>query len=182
MEKRYDYVLWFEECDLESIPNVGGKNASLGELLKAHIPVPPGFAVTTNAYNHFLAKGGIKKDIFKILEGVNANDVASGERASKEIRTLIETTSVGDDLQDYISEFYRRLSKRSNVPAVPAAVRSSATVEDLPGASFAGQQDTFLWIRGVDDILKHVKKCWSSLFTARAIYYRTKMGFPHDQV
>ncbi len=182
MEKRYDYVLWFEECDLESIPIVGGKNASLGELLKAKIPVPPGFAITTKAYNLFIKQGNIKREIFKALESVNNEDVASGEKASKTIRALIESTPMNDDLQDYIGEFYRRLSKRSNVPAVPAAVRSSATAEDLPGASFAGQQDTFLWIRGVDDILKHVKKCWSSLFTARAIYYRTKMGFPHDQV
>lgn len=182
MEKRSDYVLWFEECDLNSIPLVGGKNASLGELLKANIPVPPGFAISTKAYRLFLEQGNIKKQIFKALESVKADDVDSGENASKIIRALIENTEMSDDLQDYIGEFYRRLSKRSNVPAVPAAVRSSATAEDLPGASFAGQQDTFLWIRGVDDILEHVKKCWSSLFTARAIYYRTKMGFPHEQV
>lgn len=182
MENRYDHVLWFEECDLESIPIVGGKNASLGELIKANIPVPPGFAITTMAYNLFLEQGNIKKDIFRVLKCVKDDDVDSGEKASKTIRALIETTPVSLDLQDYIGEFYRRLSKRCNVPAVPAAVRSSATAEDLPGASFAGQQDTFLWIRGVDSILEHVKKCWSSLFTARAIYYRTKMGFPHDQV
>jgi phenol phosphorylase subunit beta len=182
MENRYDHVLWFEECDLESIPIVGGKNASLGELLKANIPVPPGFAITTKAYNLFLEQGNIKQEIFRVLKSVKDDDVDSGEKVSKTIRALIESTPINDDLQDYIGEFYRRLSKRCNVPAVPAAVRSSATAEDLPGASFAGQQDTFLWIRGVDSILEHVKKCWSSLFTARAIYYRTKMGFPHDQV
>jgi pyruvate, water dikinase len=182
MEKRHDYVLWFEECDLKSIPVVGGKNASLGELLKAGIPVPPGFAVTTKAYTQFLAQGNIKKEIFEILKSVKADDMVSGESASKKIRALIETTPMNDDLKDYIGEFYRRLSKKSNVPAVPSAVRSSATAEDLPGASFAGQQDTFLWIRGVDGILAHVKKCWSSLFTSRAIYYRTKMGFSHEEV
>jgi len=182
MEKRDDYVLWFEECDLKSIPIVGGKNASLGELLNANIPVPPGFAVTTKAYNRFLEQANIAKEIFKILKDVKADNVETGEKASKEIRSLIESAPIDDDLQDYIGEFYRRLSKKCNVPAVPAAVRSSATAEDLPGASFAGQQDTFLWIRGVDNIFKHVKKCWSSLFTARAIYYRTKMGFPHEQV
>ncbi len=182
MEKRSDYVLWFEECDLGSIPLVGGKNASLGELLKAEIPVPPGFAITTNAYRLFLEQGGIRKEIYKILEGVKADDMDSGETSSKAIRALIEKTPVSDDLQDYIGEFYRRLSKRCYVPAVPAAVRSSATAEDLPGASFAGQQDTFLWIRGMDGILTHVKKCWSSLFTSRAIYYRAKMGFPHEKV
>ncbi|WP_300459103.1 PEP/pyruvate-binding domain-containing protein [Desulfobacula sp.] len=182
MEKRNDYVLWFEECDLTSIPLVGGKNASLGELLKAKIPVPPGFAVTTKAYTLFLEQGQIKTEIFRILDGIKVNDMDSGEEASKAIRALIESTPVSDELQDYICEFYRRLSKRSNVPAVPVAIRSSATAEDLPGASFAGQQDTFLWVRGADGVVNHVKKCWSSLFTARAIYYRAKMGFPHDQV
>lgn len=182
MEKRYEYVLWFEECDLESVPLVGGKNASLGELLHADIPVPPGFAVTTSAYRFFLEQGGLKDRINEMLQEVTADDVESGERASKSIRRLIEDTEISEDLQDYISEFYRRLSKRCNVPAVPVAVRSSATAEDLPGASFAGQQDTFLWVRGVDNVLKYVKQCWSSLFTARAIYYRAKMGFPHDKV
>ncbi|MFU8770253.1 MAG: PEP/pyruvate-binding domain-containing protein, partial [Desulfotignum sp.] len=182
MEKRHDYVLWFEECNLDSIPMVGGKNASLGELLAAEIPVPPGFAVTTKAYNWFLEQGGIKKEIFKILDGIQPNDMDSGEAASKKIRALIEHTPANEDLQDYMGEFYRRLSKKCHVPAVPVAVRSSATAEDLPGASFAGQQDTFLWIRGIDDVLAHVKKCWSSLFSARAIYYRSKMGFPHEKV
>lgn len=182
MEKRHNYVLWFEECDLKSIPLVGGKNAGLGELLKADIPVPPGFAITTRAYDLFLEQGNIKKEIFKTLKSVKAGDMDSGEEASKTIRAIIEGTEMNDDLQDYIGEFYRRLSKKCNVPAVPAAVRSSSTAEDLPGASFAGQQDTFLWIRGVDDILTHVKKCWSSLFASRAIYYRTKMGFSHEQV
>ena len=182
MEKRHDYVLWFEECNMESIPLVGGKNASLGELLNADIPVPPGFAVTTKAYDRFLEQGRIKKEIFTILEDIRPGNMDSGETASKKIRELIENTPVNEDLQDYMGEFYRRLSKNCHVPAVPVAVRSSATAEDLPGASFAGQQDTFLWIRGMDDMLAHVKKCWSSLFAARAIYYRTKMGFPHEKV
>jgi len=182
MEKRNDFVLWFEECDLNSVPLVGGKNASLGELLKADIPVPPGFAITTKAYTLFLEQGNIKKEILGLLKDVTADDMNSGETASEAILELIERTPICEDLQDYIGEFYRQLSKKCNTPAVPVAVRSSATAEDLPGASFAGQQDTFLWLRGVDDILKHVKKCWSSLFTARAIYYRTKMGFSHEQV
>ncbi len=182
MEKRHNYVLWFEECDLKSFPLVGGKNASLGELLKADIPVPPGFAITTSAYNLFLEQRNIKKEIFKTLKSIKTEDMDSVEEASKTIRALIEGTEMNDDLQDYIGEFYRRLSKKCNVPAVPAAVRSSATAEDLPTASFAGLQDTFLWIRGVDDILTHVKKCWSSLFAPRVISYRIKMGIPHEQV
>ncbi|MCP4693539.1 MAG: phenylphosphate synthase subunit beta [Desulfobacterales bacterium] len=182
MEDRSQYVLWFQECDLESIPIVGGKNASLGELLKAGIPVPPGFAVTTGAYNRFLDEAGLRRDILGLLEGVGPEDVGAGEKASQAIREMIEGAAINIEIEDYIGECYRLLSKKCHVPAVPAAVRSSATAEDLPGASFAGQQDTFLWIRGMDDLLHHIKKCWSSLFTPRAIAYRARMGFPNDKV
>jgi pyruvate,water dikinase len=182
VKDRANYVRWFKECELKDVTVVGGKNASLGELLKAKIPVPPGFAITTAAYDLFLGSAGIREDIFGILRSMKIDDTAAGERASEEIRTIIEQSPLSIDLEDYIGEFYRRLSKNSNVPAVPVAVRSSATAEDLPGASFAGQQDTFLWIRGIDDVLTHVKKCWSSLFTPRAIAYRIKMGFPHENV
>lgn len=164
------------------MPLVGGKNASLGELLKAGIPVPPGFAVTTETYQRFLDEGGIRGDIVRVAGTVRPDDTDTGEAASRRIREIIESTPVSLDIEDYIGEFYRRLSRRSRVPAVPAAVRSSGTAEDLPGASFAGQQDTFLWIRGMDDILNHVRRCWSSLFTPRALAYRAKMGFRHDQV
>lgn len=182
MEELSKYVLWLHECDLKDVPLVGGKNASLGELLKAGILVPPGFAITTRAYDRFLEEGGIKKDIFRILEGVRADDVSAGQKASQAIRDMVEKTPISIDLEDFFGEFYRRLSKECHIPAVPIAVRSSATAEDLPGASFAGQQETFLWIRGVDDLLAKVRKCWSSLFTPRAIAYRVKMGFPHEQV
>ena len=182
MENRSKYVLWFQECDLNSIPLVGGKNASLGELLKSGIPVPPGFALTTEVYNKFIEEGGIKEDVVHILKDVREEDVATGEKASQTVREMIEKTAISTELEDYIAEFYRRLSVECHIPAVPAAVRSSATAEDLPGASFAGQQETFLWIRGVDDILTHVRKCWSSLFTPRAIAYRAKMGFQHEKL
>jgi pyruvate, water dikinase len=182
MENRSKYVLWFKECDINAVPTVGGKNASLGELLKAGIPVPPGFAITTAAYDRFLDEGKIREEILDVLKKVSVDDVAAGEKASHAIREMIEKTPINQELEDYIGEFYRRLSAKCYLPAVPVAVRSSATAEDLPDASFAGQQDTFLWIRGVDDILSHVGKCWSSLFTPRAITYREKMGFPHDKV
>lgn len=182
MEERSSYVLWFQECDLSSIPLVGGKNASLGELLKANIPVPPGFALTTKFYDRFLDEGGIKEDIFHILKEVREEDVSTVERASQDIRQLIEKTSINPELEDYLGEFYRQLSVECHIPAVPAAIRSSATAEDLPGASFAGQQETFLWIRGMDEVLTRVRRCWSSLFTPRAITYRVKMGFPHEKV
>ncbi|NQU62876.1 MAG: phenylphosphate synthase subunit beta [SAR324 cluster bacterium] len=182
MKERSNYVLWFHECGLDSVADVGGKNASLGKLLSDGIPVPPGFAITTATYQRFLKQSRIQDEIFGLLQGVKAEDTNTGEAASKRIRDLIESADVDMDIEDYICEFYRQLSKQCHVPAVPVAVRSSATAEDLPGASFAGQQDTFLWIRGADDLLKHVKKCWSSLFTPRAISYRAKMGFPHESV
>jgi pyruvate,water dikinase len=182
MENRSKYVLWFKECDINAVPVVGGKNASLGELLKAGIPVPPGFAITTAAYNRFLDEGKIRNDILALLKEARADDVVAGERASTAIREIIENTQINQEIEDYIGEFYRRLSQQCHLPAVPAAVRSSATAEDLPDASFAGQQDTFLWIRGIDDILSHIRKCWSSLFTLRAITYRAKMEYPHDKV
>jgi len=182
VEQREKYVLWFQECDLSSVPLVGGKCASLGELLKAQIPVPPGFAVTTETYNRFIEENGIDEEINRLLKPVRPEDTASGEMASRAIRLLIESKPISIELEDYIGEFYRLLSNRCQVPAAPVAVRSSATAEDLPGASFAGQQDTFLWVRGVDGILHHIRKCWSSLFTARAIAYRKKMGFEDTAV
>ncbi len=182
MEQREKYVLWFQECDLCSVPVVGGKNASLGELLKAKIPVPPGFAVTTETYNRFIDENNLREEIQRLLVPVKPEETASGEMASRAIRQMIEEAPISLELEDYIGEFYRRLSLRCQIPAVPVAVRSSATAEDLPGASFAGQQDTFLWVRGIDDILHYIRKCWSSLFTARAIAYRKKMGFPDDKV
>jgi len=182
MEARYQYIRWFGECGLADVPTVGGKNASLGELLKADIPVPPGFAVTTALYHRFLDEGNLRQPILNHLEKIPADDTQAGETASLTIRKMIEETPVSFEIEDYIAEFYRRLSRQSYIPAVPVAVRSSATAEDLPDASFAGQQDTFLWIRGVDDIIQRVRQCWSSLFTARAIAYRNKMGFPHDKL
>ncbi len=182
MRDHLSYVRWFEECDLSSISKVGGKNASLGELLKAGIPVPPGFAITTDAYWRFLREGRIEREILDLLKGINAEKVDMVEDVSSKIRATIENTPIGEDLEDYIAEFYRLLSRKCQIPAAPVAVRSSATAEDLPGASFAGQQETYLWIRTVDSVLEHVKKCWSSLFTPRAITYRVKMGFPHEKV
>ncbi len=182
MEQRQKYLLWFDECDLSSLPIVGGKNASLGELLKADIPVPPGFAVNTETYKRFIEENKLDQEIERLLKPIRPEDTATGEKASQAIRQMIEDRPINVELEDYIGEFYRLLSKRCQVPAVPVAVRSSSTAEDLPGASFAGQQDTYLWVRGIDGVLHYVRKCWSSLFTARAIAYRKKMGFADDAV
>lgn len=172
----------FEDCNKDSIELVGGKCASLGELINTGIRVPPGFAVTTEGYRNFINSAGISEEIVQILAQIDEQDTKQQKAASIKIRTLIESADFSTELEDQIAEYYRMLSLQCNVPAVPVAIRSSATAEDLPGASFAGQQDTFLWIRGIDDVLEHTKKCFSSLFTARAIAYRIRMNFEHSAV
>jgi len=172
----------FNECDKDSVFLVGGKCASLGELISAGVRVPPGFAVTTEGYRRFIDDAGLGETIHTILDGLDGTDVKAQEAASKKIRKLIEGAGFSTELEDRIAEAYRVLAVRCNIPAVPVAVRSSATAEDLPDASFAGQQDTFLWIRGIDDVLDHTRKCFSSLFTARAIAYRLRMDFDHRDV
>ncbi len=176
------YVLWFDKAGKEALGLVGGKNASLGELIKADIPVPPGFSVTTEAYDEFLDEGGIKDKIQTILSKIDLQDVALLDEASSAIRELIRTTPMPRGIEEAISSNYQALSQVLDVPDIPVAVRSSATAEDLPGASFAGQQDTFLWVKGRDEILEKIKLCMSSLYTSRAISYRMKMGFPHEKV
>lgn len=176
------YVIPFEECDLSMVNQVGGKCASLGELLKARIPVPPGFAITTEAYDRFLEENGLTRKIAERLEGVDDASIDETESASIDVRSWIEAGTISEPLEDMIAENYRLLSRRTRTPALPVAVRSSATAEDLPDASFAGQQETFLWIRGVDDLLDRCKTCWSSLFTPRAIAYRARMGFDQSKV
>ncbi|MDR3605263.1 MAG: PEP/pyruvate-binding domain-containing protein [Syntrophaceae bacterium] len=176
------YVIPFENCDNSMVGVVGGKCASLGELMKAKIPVPPGFAITTAAYEQFLDDNGLKTKIINHLIDLNDGDIPKLEKVSKDIRSWIESGTISETLEDIIASNYRLLARRSRIPALPVAVRSSATAEDLPGASFAGQQDTYLWIRGVDQLLDRTKRCWSSLFTPRAIAYRVKMGFDHSMV
>jgi pyruvate,water dikinase len=175
------YTLWFDKAGKEAFGLIGGKNASLGELIKADIPVPPGFSVTTEAYLEFLS-GGIQDKIQEILSRSDLQDVASLENASKVIRELVASTAMPKRIEEDICSNYQALAQVFDAPDLPVAVRSSATAEDLPGASFAGQQDTFLWVRGAEELLKKIKLCMSSLFTPRAISYRIKMGFPHEKV
>lgn len=176
------YVISFEGCDITMVDRVGGKCASLGELLKAQIPVPPGFALTTEMYERFLEENNIRDDITERLKGLDQTRVEDIDGASQDIRGWIEAGSISEEFEDMIADNYRLLSRRARTPALPVAVRSSATAEDLPDASFAGQQDTYLWVRGIDDVLNRIRQCWSSLFTSRAISYRMRMGFDHSKV
>lgn len=176
------YILFFEQCNAETHARVGGKCASLGAMIQAGAPVPPGFAVTTDAFVTMLTTDSLGQKIHEQLAQLDPTDVKSEEQTSQIIRALIEETPLSAEIDAAIRVAYTALSEQAGVEAVPVAVRSSATAEDLPGASFAGQQDTFLWIVGVDEVIKHVRKCWSSLYTARAIAYRHDNGFPHEKV
>ncbi len=179
-----ELILWFEDLTKNDIPLVGGKNANLGEMLYAGIPVPPGFAVTAQAYKKFITETGISEKMYRIIEETvtDVNDPKQYEETSKKVRQLIETTPMPREIRSAIKESYNGLSERTRSDRVFVAVRSSATAEDLPDASFAGQQETYLNVRGIKELLEKTVKCWSSLFTPRAIFYRTQKGFKHDDV
>jgi phosphoenolpyruvate synthase len=175
-------ILNFKSLDINSVPQVGGKNASLGEMINAGIRVPPGFAITTEGYLEFITKTGIKDEIIHILSEMDIGDISSQDAVSHKIQQLIHDAAMEQGIRAEIGEAYGDLCENCNVEFLPVAVRSSATAEDLPTASFAGQQDTYLWVTGADQIVDKVQDCWASLFTPRAIDYRIKNNFPHEKV
>ena len=179
-------VLWLEEVGIEDVPLVGGKNASLGEMMRALSPkginIPDAFIVTANAYRYFLDYNSLVDRIKEILKGLDINDIDDLSRRAEKIRELISNGKFPKDLENLIKEYYFELSKKYNTENVDVAVRSSATAEDLPEASFAGQQETFLNIRGIENLLNAIKHCFASLFTDRAISYREAFGFDHFKV
>ncbi len=183
-EQQNALVLWFKDVGKDDVALVGGKCASLGEMTNAGIPVPPGFAVTAYAYQKFITDTEISKKIYQTIKETvkDPKDPKQYEVASKQVRQLIESTPMPKETGEAIKREYQKLSKESGSSHVFVAVRSSATAEDLPDASFAGQQETFLNVRGEDELLHTVRQCWSSLFTPRAIFYRTEKGFPHEKV
>jgi len=176
------YILDFKVLNKNSLPLVGGKNASLGEMINAGVNVPPGYAVTTDSYLRFITLTGIKDGILKILSDMKTGDIEALNTASDAIRQMINDADIPQDVRTAVGDAYAELGKTSGVASAPVAVRSSATAEDLPTASFAGQQDTFLWIQQPDQVVERVQRCWASLFTARAIDYRIKNDFPHAKV
>lgn len=176
MAEKEPYIMWFSEINHSNLPQVGGKGANLGELTKAGIPVPNGFCVTAQAYYYFLEKSGLKKAIAKLLKGLDPEDNKKLNKVSKEIKKSIIAAKMPKDLAEAIKENYVKLG------GLPVAVRSSATAEDLPDASFAGQQATFLNIQGPEEVVKAYQKCVASLFEARAIYYRIINKYDHMKV
>ena len=174
-------VLWLSEISKDDVSIAGGKGANLGELLRNEIPVPNGFVVDSRTFVEFIEKTGIKDDIIKILENLNVEDTEQLNEASKKVREIIESAEIPEDIKKEIKKAYRQLCEEEG-EEVYVAVRSSATAEDLPDASFAGQQETYLNVKGEENVVEMVKKCWSSLYTPRAIYYRIQKGFRHEDV
>lgn len=179
-------ILWFEEIRIKDIPLVGGKNASLGEmysnLTKQGVAVPNGFAVTASAYWAFLGHSGLDKKIKKTIKGLDVSDVRALARVGKQVRSMILKAPFPKALEKEIAAAYKKLSSAAKTKNLSVAVRSSATAEDLPDASFAGQQETYLNVRGEKQLLTAVRKCIASLFTNRAISYREAAGFGHMEV
>ncbi len=180
------WTQWFEELGRDDVAQVGGKNASLGEMIQQlgglGVQVPGGFAVTAAAYREFLSHNDLDDLLRRELDGLDVTDVEALERASRALRQAIVAGELPEALAEAVRVHYRELSRRSGVDDVHVAVRSSATAEDLPTASFAGQQESFLYVKGEAELLERVKRCFASLFTPRAIVYREHNGFEHLQV
>ncbi len=180
-----EFVKWFEDLTIGDVPSVGGKNASLGEMIRnlgqKGVRVPSGFAITAYAYKYMIEKAGIDIKIKEILKGLNTHDVTDLGVRGQKIRELIKNTPIPLELEETIRRYYREMEFRYG-ENVDVAVRSSATAEDLPDASFAGQQETYLNVCGEEELIEKVRDCFASLFTNRAISYRVDKGFDHCSV
>jgi len=185
MSKKREFILWFKDLTINDVPLVGGKNASLGEmyrtLTKKAINIPNGFAVTAYAYRHFLKKAKIQNKIRQILSDLDTSNMRNLAEKGRNVRETILEAELPEELKNAITKAYKDLCKKYG-KNTDVAVRSSATAEDLPGASFAGQQETYLNIKGRKSLLEACKKCFASLFTNRAISYRVDKGFDHFNV
>ncbi|WP_020389624.1 PEP/pyruvate-binding domain-containing protein [Kribbella catacumbae] len=173
------YVQFFDSGSASEHDLLGGKCASLVTMTAAGMPVPPGFAVTTAAYDAFVDAAGLRDEISAKLGTLDPDDLVAVDSVSAGIRDAICSRPVPDAVRSEVVAAYDAFQARF-ATEVPVAVRSSATAEDLPGASFAGQQDTYLWLIGLDSVLKHVRACWASLYTSRAILYRLKNAIPDE--
>jgi len=191
-------IAWFKDLHKTDVGIAGGKGASLGEMYNSNFPIPPGFAVTAQAFQEFIENSGIDKEIFSLLKDLDVEDTQKLKETSEKIGKIIQATEMPPKLRNEILEAYDNLNididvfqtaGKQALDIIKAAreqpfvaVRSSATAEDLPTASFAGQQATYLNIKGNDQLIRAVQDCWASLYTARAIYYRVKNNFPHEKV
>ncbi|MHB8105370.1 MAG: PEP/pyruvate-binding domain-containing protein, partial [Dehalococcoidales bacterium] len=176
MQQSSKAVVWFNEVTKKDIPIVGGKGANLGEMTNAGIPVPPGFIVTASAYFDFIEKANLHDKIKSLLDPLNIQDSKQLQEVALRVQKLVTDAAMPKETAKAIERAYGKMGKGL------VAVRSSATAEDLPEASFAGQQATFLNIQGEKAVVKAVQDCWASLFGARAIFYRQEQGFEHFKV
>ncbi|MBI2041947.1 MAG: phosphoenolpyruvate synthase [Candidatus Nealsonbacteria bacterium] len=185
MDKKQKYILWFKDISIEDVSLVGGKNASLGEMFSKltdeGIRIPSGFALTASAYRHFIEENKLKDKIKAVLKDLNIANVKDIQKRGKKIREHVLNAHFPENLAKEVRFAYRELCREYGLK-VSVAVRSSATAEDLPTASFAGQHETYLDIKGEENLLVAVKKCMSSLFTDRAIVYREEKGFDHLKI
>ncbi|WP_440712712.1 PEP/pyruvate-binding domain-containing protein [Gordonia sp. FQ] len=173
------YIRFFDTTLEPSIELLGGKCASLTTMTTAGMPVPPGFTVTTKAYTDFLEETGLHARISEAIARLDPHDMATIEEKSAKIRDAICSHAAPDHIRDAFRNAYEEFQS-AFATEVPVAVRSSATAEDLPTASFAGQQDTYLWVSGVDAVIAKLRSCWASLYTSRAILYRIKHNIPDE--
>lgn len=176
------FIVWFDEYTEEDRPRVGGKNASLGSMIAAGLPVPPGFAVTTDAYETLRTHPDLVAHVRGLLDPLDVDDSRLLQKVAAEIRDAIIALPIDEDIEREIRTAYAQLSAHCGTDAIGVAVRSSATAEDLPDASFAGQQDTYLWVTGATAVVEHVRRCWASIFTDRAIAYREQFGYDYRQI
>jgi len=180
-----EFILWFDDISIDDVPLVGGKNASLGEMYRhltsKGVNIPHGFAITAYAYKHLIESTGIDKTVSEILSDLDTHDLRNLQERGRKVRELIRNTKFPDDLREAILEGYAKMQEEYG-ENVDVAVRSSATAEDLPDASFAGQQDTYLNVRGDEAVLDYCSQCFASLFTDRAISYRHDKGFSQFDV
>jgi pyruvate,water dikinase len=179
------FIKWFAEITIADIPLVGGKNASLGEMVREltgkGVKVPDGFAITAEAYRHFIHEAQLDEWIRSTLSDLDTRNMANLAQRGHAVRQAILSATLPLDLQEQITAAYHKLQGDSVVP-LDVAVRSSATAEDLPDASFAGQQETYLNVQGVSALIETCRRCYASLFTDRAISYRLEQGFDHRKV
>jgi phosphoenolpyruvate synthase (EC 2.7.9.2) len=176
------FIKWLNEVKKDDVLLVGGKGANLGEVARI-VQVPPGFVITTEAFLRFLEAAGLKEKIREVIrEYISRGEPDEYEKASAVIRELIEHSPLPSDLEGEIAEAYKQLCDITGVKNVAVAVRSSATAEDIPEASFAGQQDTYLNVKGVENVVYYTKKVWSSLYTPVRFITETKWGSPTRRV
>jgi pyruvate,water dikinase len=171
-------IVWIDEAEGAGAELLGGKLGSLVEMTEAGFDVPPAFGITTDAFTLFAEHNDLQRQVKQRIAGLDVEDLAEVERVSGELARIIEEAPMPPQLVADITSAYARLEQRAGTPGLPVAVRSSGVSEDLEGASFAGQYDTYLWIRGAQDVLRNVRRCWSGLFGPQVLTYRPQDGVP----